>query len=493
MQDSEKKELAKILKREMKKLTDLTENYASKDVAIHEMEMNYLRTVLSLCYNLLSFLIALKVEQKRDKKPLHPEGKRGEKKGWQTRIYMSLFGKLEFSRPSYWVESIGKIYVVDEDLCFPPDMLSYNLQELLGSNGSEVDYRESVRLINDLLGLSISGKASERNVNRLGQYGDAYYEQKKVVPIESPRHFSASFDGKGVPKIKKKKATEPSRLKRLGKGEKRGIMEMATVSVTSNFEPRQRSVESVLKGLMGSPLSKVEEDEKAIKVQPTNGWHQDVHRRAFLGNQAKSIDYGIKHIKDRIVHPDSRFVVPIDAGIGLEDKVLAAVEKYNLNQQFDGIILDIIHVSEYVWTAANAIFGETSKVRSAWVREMLEDLLNSKTTKVIEDLEKIVVKGKLSKNKISKVQKTITYFNNHQHKMDYKKFIEKGYPVSSALVESACGHLVKERMEQSGMRWSSSGAQHIMDIRAIKQNDDLVDFMDFVRRKDRQRSTKMVA
>ena len=81
--------------------------------------------------------------------------------------------------------------------------------------------------------------------------------------------------------------------------------------------------------------------------------------------------------------------------------------------------------------------------------------------------------------KQKQVEKAITYFTNHQHKMDYKTFIEKGYPVSSALVEAACGHLVKERMEQSGMRWSSQGAQNIMDIRAVKLNEDMENFMDF--------------
>ena len=47
-------------------------------------------------------------------------------------------------------------------------------------------------------------------------------------------------------------------------------------------------------------------------------------------------------------HPQSRFVVPIDAGIGLEDKVIKSVNQYGLSDRFDGIILDIIHVSEYV-------------------------------------------------------------------------------------------------------------------------------------------------
>ena len=175
------------------------------------------------------------------------------------------------------------------------------------------------------------------------------------------------------------------------------------------------------------------------------------------------------------------------------DKVLAAVTKYGLGAQFDGIIMDIIHVSEYVWKAGTAIFGEKSKSRAPWVRHASEDILASKTEGLIKDLELIVEKTELSDNKIKQINKTINYFKNHQHKMDYKTFIAKGYPVSSALVESACGHLVKERMEQSGMRWSSQGAQNIMDLRAVKLNEDMDDFMQFVINKDRIRKNGMAA
>ncbi|MEL7020571.1 MAG: hypothetical protein AAGK47_03095, partial [Bacteroidota bacterium] len=125
-------------------------------------------------------------------------------------------------------------------------------------------------------------------------------------------------------------------------------------------------------------------------------------------------------------------------------------------------------------------------LRHDWVTDMLNDLLHSKTAKVIEDLKRIVEKGKLTKNKKVTINKAVTYFENHQHKMDYKSYIDKGYPVSSALVESNCRHLVKDRMEQSGMRWSSSGAQHLMDVRAVKQNGDLADFIDFVEQKNRK-------
>ncbi|HMQ83565.1 MAG TPA: hypothetical protein PKA00_11685 [Saprospiraceae bacterium] len=150
------------------------------------------------------------------------------------------------------------------------------------------------------------------------------------------------------------------------------------------------------------------------------------------------------------------------------------------------LILDIIHVSEYVWDCANALLGEKSALRATWVKEMLEDILDSKSQKVIKDLQLIVNKGTITQSRKEKIQKAITYFTNHAHKMDYKTYLDKGYPISSALVESNCKHLVKDRMEQSGMRWSNAGAQAMMDVRAAKLNGDLPDLVSFIAEKERK-------
>lgn len=444
------------------------------------MERGYLSSVLSLCLSLLKFVISVKLAQQSATFPL----KKFRNKGKRVRQYLSLFGLIEINRPGYYQKERGMVYPLDESLDFPPDLWSYNIQELVGSNASETNFRESVRLMNSLLNLNLSASGSERGIGRLGNLVEAYYTEKEVEAPEGLVHFSASFDGKGVPKRKSKQAQAGAKFARLGKGEKRGIKQMATVGVMSWFAPKERTVADVLRGLMGYQTSNNPPQDLPLKND--NRWHQGIHRRAFLADQDKCIDYGLRHIKDRIRHPDSRFVVPIDAGIGLEDRVLHYVKKHDLTAHFDGIILDIIHVSEYVWICANAVLGEKSALRTVWVSDVLRDLLNSKTSKVITDLKRITTKGNLTDSKKKAIEKTITYFENHQHKMDYKSYLDKGYPVSSALVESNCRHLVKDRMEQSGMRWSSKGAQNMMDVRAVKLNGDLVDFMDYVERKYRK-------
>ena len=472
----------------MSKLHSLTVDFVETKTSVRQMERNYLQQVLSLCLVLLKFVIRQKVHQFKGHRPVEGSEELIKSSGSRTRGYLSLFGRIDYSRSSYHSNERGMLYPVDEHLEMPRNLWSYNIQELTSSNATQVNFRESVRTLNDLLDLGLSGTGSERGINNLGQQVDAYYEQQAVEKPKGAVCFCASFDGKGVPKIKPLDKTQTKSTKRLGRGEKRGIKQMATVGVVSYFEPKPRTVSSVIKGLMEYKTAdkEAEKNTDEARLVNDNRWHQGIHRRAFLADQEKSIDYGIGRIKSMLEHPQSRIVVPIDAGIGLEEKVLAALKTHGLEDRLDGIILDIIHVSEYVWDCANAIFGGSSKLRTDWVKAMLEDLLNSKTSKVIKDLENIVSKADLTDAKKAEVQKAITYFTNHQHKMDYKTYLQKGYPVSSALVESNCKHLVKDRMELSGMRWSSQGAQNMMDMRAVNLNGDLIDFIQFIERKNRK-------
>ena len=475
--------LQRKLETEIENLLRKSEELVVSQCSIRDIEKDIMLHLIKLGLALLTAIIQEKNTYLQTKKIKIEKG--FENKGNRDRKYLSLFGELTINRKALLSNELGMIYPLDEYLELPRGTKwSYNLQEIVGESASENDFRESVRVINKLLPLNLSGKSSERNANSLGNFIDDYYETRPVETEKTALCFSASFDGKGVPKIKKK----PNPKARRKKGEKPNVMQMATVSVTSCFEPKKQTVEGILNGLMGPDPSnlKVVKSSKKLSKTNDNRWHQKIHKRAFLAAQKKGVDYGIRDIQRRMQNPNSRFVVPIDAGIGLEDIVLKSIKKYKLEAQFDGIILDIIHVTEYVWNVANAFLGEKSNQRSNWVRLKLTKILNGQTAELIKEFEQIIIETKLTKAKREQIQKTITYFTNHQHKMEYDKFITKGYPVSSAIVESTCKHLVKERMEQSGMRWSFNGAQDIMDLRAVKLNEDMEDFIDFVIKKERK-------
>ncbi len=489
----EKRKLEGKIKEEIENLLKLSESYVKKDLGVHEMEKGILAQLISLGLEILKCIISQKLRELENYEVVNEFYKSTGKK---PRKYLSLFGTLRIRRPSYWSKGLGQFHKLDEYLKLPiGSYWSYNIQNLVGANSSETDFRESVRMINELLGLGLSGKSSERNTDRLGEYVEEFYDLNTYQSEEEGECFIAGFDGKGVPKIKPALEIRGNPKERLARGEKRGVKQMATVSVTSSFTPQQRTSESIIIGLMG--IEKVADEKEVVitqsKKRTDNRLHKNIHRRGFLANQEKAIEYGILDLKARMTNPKSRFIVPIDAGIGLEDKVLATIKKYKLKSKFDGIVLDIVHVSEYVWDASTAIFGERSKLRREWVKGVLKDLLEGRTEQVIEELELNRDKTNLTENKKDQINKSITYFKNHKHKMNYQWFLKKGYPISSAIIESTCKHLVKDRMEQSGMRWSSQGAQHMMDLRAVKINGDMAEFMDYVIQKDRKVNLTKIA
>jgi len=71
--------------------------------------------------------------------------------------------------------------------------------------------------------------------------------------------------------------------------------------------------------------------------------------------------------------------------------------------------------------------------------------------------------------------------------MHYDVYLAHGWPVGTGVVEGACGHLVKDRMEQAGMRWTKAGAQAILDLRALRLNDQWDAYGQFHRQRQHER------
>ena len=132
------------------------------------------------------------------------------------------------------------------------------------------------------------------------------------------------------------------------------------------------------------------------------------------------------------------------------------------------VILDIIHAVEYLWKAAHAIHGEGSCEATKMVNTMLEKVLKGRVGHVIGGLRQRSAGGKLSATKQKTVTSVIGYLENHRQYMHYDQYLANGYPIGTGVVESACGHLVKNRMERPGARWSLDGAEAMLRLRAMR-------------------------
>ena len=164
----------------MAKFHHLTVEFVSDKTSIRQIEMGYLQQALLLCLTLLKFVIRQKREQLSGIRPAIKNGEKIKQSGNRSRGYLSLFGRLDYKRPSFHSDQRGMLYVVDEHLDIPRDLWSYNIQELVSSNASQTNFRESVQTMNSLLDLGLNGTSSERAINHLGEEVTAFYEQKVV-------------------------------------------------------------------------------------------------------------------------------------------------------------------------------------------------------------------------------------------------------------------------------------------------------------------------
>ena len=325
--------------------------------------------------------------------------------------------------------------------------------------------------------VSISKLALETGIQEDAVDVEAFYEQKPVPPSESEGSILVvQADGKGVPMVREEPAHQPARR---GKGQKRTKKKEAVVTAIYTIAPYNRSPHEVVKALLRD-LAGEQETEPTASSQPQRPMPVDKEVRATLYGK----DIAFERLVERVVQREGDHiqhrVALTDGAESLQDRVCDKLPQFTLT-------LDIIHASEYLWDAANAWMGETHPDRATWVGEQLLEILSGRTTTVIQTLKSLAQHASLSTSQLETLNTTIGYYQRNLPYMRYDQNLAQGWPIGTGAVEGACGHLVKDRMERSGMRWTKQGAQAVLDLRSVRVNDDWDEYQHFRRRCQHQR------
>jgi hypothetical protein len=476
-------------------------NFALSGCELSHAELFILREVQKLGLLLLEmFVQESNAECVREGRPVDSGGALATSKGSSTVLYQSIFGLVQIRRQKFHSPADGTLHPLDARLNLPRGQMSFLLMKWLGSQACEADFRESTALLNDILGLGLDHMQSHRNIRGLGgQVGDYYAEKAAPAAETEGSYLCLEVDGKGVRLVETERATASETAKaekvRPMKGEKRGHKRIATVAATFSFAPCARKKEELVNALHKklTPGQRAEFTQLIDELGEKPRLARNTHKRAFMCDQAKAVAYAVRNLALRDPACGKPIIALVDGGKGLEQAIRDTLEAEGMGQRLEAVILDIIHVTEYLWLAANAILGERHPGRTQWVEKHLGMILDSEVDKVINALEDHILKKGTTKAAKTALEKVVKYYRNHAHKMDYKDYLEKGYPVSTGIVEGACGHLVKERMERSGMQWTIDGASATLDARAVKINGDWSDFIHHVELKNRERFIKIAA
>ncbi len=441
------------------------EQAAERDEAIHEVEQSTWDGLREVGREMIAGYIERQGEEVARPELIEHEGKKLRRLPQRrTRRYVSVFGPTPFERDVYATRETQRQEVVplDAKLGMPEGDTSYLLQKWSGIACARQSYQEARETFLSILGFGQSVNGLEEMVERAARHADTYFaEQAPIDAKEEASILVVTSDCKGVPM--RRDGDEPSpKRKRLGKGEKQGRKRMACVGGVYSVEPFHRTVDEILDEML-------REKKQTKRPKPKNKRLRAVLTREVGGKAANGkdvvFDWLADEVQQRTAHERRTIVAIMDGESKLRDLQEAKIP--------DAVgILDIWHVTEYLWKLAYCFHAEGSDEAESFVETYLRKILEGNVGRAIGGIRQMATKRGLSKHKREKLEQCLNYFEARRETMKYDEYLAAGYPIGSGVVEGACRHLVKDRMEQTGMRWRVQGAQAILSLRAIYLNDD---------------------
>jgi hypothetical protein len=141
-------------------------------------------------------------------------------------------------------------------------------------------------------------------------------------------------------------------------------------------------------------------------------------------------------------------------------------------------ILDILHVTPRIWSAAKLIHS-SFKEQTKFVYEQTGRILNGEVKSVVHSLRSLATRRELSNKKKASLEVICNYLAKNADHMRYNEYLAAGYPIASGVIEGACRHVVKDRLERTGMSWTRSGAQAMLNLRAIWTSNRWDDYVKY--------------
>jgi hypothetical protein len=444
---------------------------ATDGLRIDQVERGLMRRLLALGRNLLQLFIAEHGDGDLGEEVPAEDGRtlRRLPKPHDCR-YVSIFGELHITRAVYGSREGQRIECapLDQRLGLPGGDFSYVLEDWTQRFCLKGSFAEAAESLETLLGLRLGSRTLEPMNHELAGFVVPFRDAVEPPPAaEEGPILVVTADGKGIP-MRRPIQDGPRRHHRRTKGEKANKKQMACVGAVYSIEPFVRTADDILDEVLRD-RRRDERPEPAHK----HVWAEMSRDLDGEPLSAKDAVFGalFDDLNLRNVGHDRPVVCLMDG-----ERALWEAQRVYFPEAVG--VLDLFHVLERIWTAAHCFHREGSDAAERFVEDRLRGLLEGRVGYVIGGLRQRLTKHELTGSRRTTLESVITYLENNREHLRYDEYIAAGYPIGSGVAEGACRHLVKDRMEQSGMRWTVSGAQAMLHVRATYLNDQWDEFIE---------------
>jgi hypothetical protein len=130
-------------------------------------------------------------------------------------------------------------------------------------------------------------------------------------------------------------------------------------------------------------------------------------------------------------------------------------------------LLDFYHGSEHLWALGRAGQGPDEARAKRWVERRLHRLRHGRERRVLQEIAALKrPRGQLGQE----VRKEQNYFAGQAGRMNYQAIADRGWPIGSGAVESACRQS-QRRFKGPGQFWTQAGLHHLCAVDEARQNN----------------------
>lgn len=400
-----------------------------------------------------------------------------------TRQLATVFGTVSVERMAYRHRQAANLHPADGGLNLPAERHSHGLRRLAAVESSRGSFEEAAGAIERATGSRVGKRQVEELTARSAADVDAFYAGVERESAEEGDVLVISADGKGIvmrpgslrPATERAAATTTTKLQgRLSKGEKPNRKRMATVGAVYDIEPEPRSAAEVL----------ARDRDRPAPPRAKAKWLT----ASVAEDAAEVVGRVFDEAERRDPAHQRRWVALVDGNNHQIDRIEAEASKRNVNV---AVVVDLIHVLEYLWGAVWCFFAEADPAAEGWVHDRALAVLEGKARDVAAGIRRRATAAGLANQKRKKADEAARYLINKAPYLDYPTALANGWPVATGVIEGACRHLVKDRMDITGARWSVAGAEAVLKLRAARCNGDFDEYWQFHLNQERRRVHKL--
>lgn len=396
----------------------------------------------------------------------------------------SVFGSVVVSRDRVSTRGADALVPADAALNLTDDRFTFGVRERVVAEAVRGSYDSAVESVAATTGASLAKRQAEGLVQSAAVDFEAFYEEaeRRDAGAAAPADLLVvTADGKGIVmradalRDATRRAAEKGRHKlatRLSKGEKRNRKRMATVAAVYDLSRAPRTPDDVVGELDRKvatpprPRARSKRVWASIEKSP-----RVVIREAF--EEAQRRDPG--HMR--------RWVALVDGNATQIAEIRSASKAFGV---LVTLVLDLIHVTEYLWNAAWNLFSEGDVAAEKWVRRYLRMVLEGRASTVAAAIRRSATRRGLQER--GNIDKAADYLLDHVDMLRYDEYLRDGLPIATGVIEGACRHLVKDRMDITGARWGLAGAEAILRLRSLHASGDLPAYWAFHRTREFERN-----